>query len=217
MPAARAMNSWLLFKESIDQGLIIGLGGGSLARYLLHHFSECRLKAVEYRASVVRIARSHFGLPLEPRLKVIVDDGAHFVRNHVHTHSGQYSLILVDAFDVDGLANSVASIGFFDACKTLLSTDGMLLINLWATEKTVSGACVQWLQAAFKDKLLVLPVRNRGNMIVLAFNSGTPRYTMKNLKQKAAELESRYQLEFPLFLKDIAKHNSYTIHAVITQ
>ena len=46
----RAMTSWLLFKPTLDsEALIIGLGGGSLAKHLLHHFPECRLKAVEYR------------------------------------------------------------------------------------------------------------------------------------------------------------------------
>jgi spermidine synthase len=72
----RAMTSWLLFKPTLDDdALIVGLGGGSLTRHLLQNFPECRLKAVEYRKSVVKIARSYFGLPLDSRLKIIVDDG----------------------------------------------------------------------------------------------------------------------------------------------
>jgi spermidine synthase len=197
--------------------MIIGLGGGSLARYLLYHFPTCKLKAVEYRASVVKIARSHFGLPLDSRLKVIVDDGGSYVHQQAQTHAEAYSLIMVDAFDVDGLANSIASIGFFDACKTLLKPDGMLLVNLWETEQTISGNCLTWLQKAFNDKILVLPVRNRGNLIVLAFNEATPCYRMEDLKQRAIELENRYYIEYPEFLKDIKKNNSYTIHAVIKQ
>jgi spermidine synthase len=217
LPYARAMNSWLLFKDQIDNALIIGLGGGSLARFLLHHFPESRVRAVEYRASVVKVARSHFGLPMDSRLKVIVGDGAEYVRHHVHNNPGGYSLIMVDAFDVDGLANSVASIAFFDDCKSLLSPDGILAINLWATEKAVTGDCINWLQTAFNDRLLQLPVRHRGNLVVLAFNQSAPRYAMKELTQKARELEQQYQLEFPVFLKDFARHNSYTIHAVVTQ
>ncbi len=217
LPYAQAMTSWQLFKDNVDEAMIIGLGGGSLARYLLHHFPMCKLKAVEYRASVVKIARSHFGLPLDSRLKVIVDDGGSYVRQHVQTHAEAYSLIMVDAFDVDGLANSIASISFFDACKTLLKPDGILMVNLWETEATISGNCLIWLQKAFKDKMLVLPVRNRGNMVVLAFNHATPYYNMQNLKQRAIELENRYHIDYPEFLKDIKKNNSYTIHAVIKQ
>jgi Spermine/spermidine synthase. len=111
--------------------LIIGLGGGSLTKHLLHHFPDCRLKVVEYRESVVKIARSHFGLPLDPRLKVIIDDGAKYVRQRTESQSEQYSLMFVDAFDHEGMAPSISNHAFFDACKMLLKKDGMLVINLW--------------------------------------------------------------------------------------
>lgn len=215
LPYTRAMTSWLLFKETVDDALIVGLGGGSLARHLLYHFPECRLRAVECRASVVKIARSHFGLPLDSRLKVIVDDGGSYVRQHAQTGAEQYSLILVDAFDFEGMAQSIASVAFFDACKTLLKPDGLLVINLWGTETKVFGSCLHWLEQAFNEKLLILPVRNRGNMIAVAFNQGIPRFDMKALKVRAIELERQYQIEFPKFLKDFNKHNSYSIQAVI--
>lgn len=215
LPYTRAMTSWLLFKETVDGALIIGLGGGSLARHLLYHFPECRLRAVEYRASVVKIARSHFGLPLDSRLKVIVDDGGSYVRQHTQTCADQYGLILVDAFDFEGLAQSIATIAFFDGCKILLKPDGILVINLWATETNLCGSCLHWLQQVFNDKVLMLPVRNRGNMIAVAFNEGIPQYDMKVLKARAIELEQQYQIEFPKFLKDFNKHNSYSIQAVI--
>ena len=216
LPYARAMTSWLLFKESVDDALIIGLGGGSLARHM-YYFPECRLRAVEYRASVVKIARSHFGLPLDSRLKVIVDDAGSYVPQHAQTCSEQYGLILIDAFDVEGMAESIASIAFFDACKTLLKQDGILVINLWATETVVFDSCLSWLQQVFSEKVLMLPVRNRGNMVAVAFNQGIPRFDMKALKVRAIELEQQYQIEFPKFLKDLHKHNAYSINAVITK
>ena len=217
LPYTRAMTSWLLFKETVDDVLIIGLGGGSLARHLLYHFPECRLRAVEYRASVVKIARSHFGLPLDSRLKVVVDDGGRYVWQQAQTSAEQFSLILVDAFDVEGLAQSIASIAFFDACKMLLKQDGILVINLWATESVVLDSCLTWLQQVFNDKVLLLPVRNRGNMIGVAFNQGISRYAMKDLKSRAIELEQQYQIEFPKFLKDFNKYNTHSIHTVITK
>lgn len=215
LPYTRAMTSWLLFKETVDDALIIGLGGGSLARHLLYHFPECRLRAIEYRASVVKIARSHFGLPLDSRLKVIVGDGGSYVQQHAQTCSGQYGLILVDAFDVEGMSQSIASIAFFDACKILLKQDGILAINLWGTETNLCGSCLQWLEQIFNGKVLILPVRNRGNMIAVAFNQDILRYETKNLKARAIELEQQYQIEFPKFLKDFNKHNPYSIHSVI--
>jgi Spermidine synthase len=117
----RAMTSWMLFKPTLDdEALIIGLGGGSLTKHLLHHFPDCHLKAVEYRASVVKIARSHFGLPLDPRLKVIIDDGAKYVRQRTESQAEHYSLMFIDAFDHEGMASSICNHAFFDACKDLL-------------------------------------------------------------------------------------------------
>ncbi|HSN24433.1 MAG TPA: spermine synthase, partial [Methylomicrobium sp.] len=131
----RAMNSWRMFKDEPEQVLLLGLGGGSLARHLLYHFPDCRLVAVEYRKDVVRIARSHFGLPLDRRLKVIIGDGGLYVRSRLETLRGYFSLLFVDIFDHDGMSPSLSNIAFFDACRALLNDDGMLIVNLWGTDK----------------------------------------------------------------------------------
>jgi spermidine synthase len=210
----RAMASWLLFKPTLDdEALIIGLGGGSLTRHLLHHFPECRLRAVEYRESVVKIARSHFGLPLDPRLKVIIDDGAQYVRLRTESQSEQYSLMFIDAFDHEGMASSICNHAFFDACKALLKKDGMLVINLWGgINKPLFRQVALWLGRTFDWRILFLPVKGRGNIIGLAFNEDAPLHSMKDLRTRAIILEQQYQIEFISYLKDIAKHNSSVIH-----
>ncbi|MCF7964158.1 MAG: spermine synthase [Methylobacter tundripaludum] len=210
----RCMTSWMLFKPTLDdEALIIGLGGGSLTKYLLHHFPECRLRAVEYRASVVKIARSHFGLPLDPRLKVIIDDGAKYVRQRTDSQSGQYSLMFVDAFDHEGMAPSISNHAFFDACKMLLKTDGMLVINLWGGLKNpLFQQAALWLGQTFDWRILFLPVKDRGNIIGLAFNEGAPLYSLKDLRTRAIILEQLYQIEFVSYLRDIIKHNSSVIN-----
>jgi spermidine synthase len=213
----RAMTSWLLFLSSLDEASLIGLGGGSLAKHLLQHFPDCRLKAVEYRQSVVKIARSHFGLPLDPRLKIIIDDGGKFVSHRKETYRDKYSLLLVDAFDHDGMAESINNEAFFDACKAMLKKDGILVVNLWGgTNNPVFQRVAAWLGRVFNWKTLFLPVRNRGNIIALAFNDGAPVYSLKDLKTKAEILEQQFQIEFPVFLKDICKHNASTLNQVIT-
>lgn len=214
----RAMTSWLLFKESLnDEALLIGLGGGSLPKYLLHHFPDCRLKVIEYRKSVVKIARSHFGLPRDPRLKIVIDDGARYLCRRVESCRNLYSLLFVDAFDHDGMAQSIGNQAFFDACKAVLKQDGIMVINLWGgTGNPVFQQAALWLGRAFNWKILFLPVQGRGNIIGLAFNEGLAPYSLKTLRAKALELEQRYQIDFPLFLKDLRKHNSSTINQLIT-
>ena len=210
----RAMSSWMLFKPTFDdEALIIGLGGGSLTKHLLRHFPECRLKIVEYRESVVKIARSHFGLPLDSRLKIIVDEGARYVCQRTESQAEQYSLMFIDAFDHEGMASSISNHAFFDACKALLKKDGMLIINLWGgIDKPLFRQVAEWLGQTFNWRILFLPVKDRGNIIGLAFNEEVPLHSMKDLKTRAIILEQLYQIEFVAYLKEITKHNSRVIH-----
>ncbi|WP_374087283.1 spermine synthase [Methylomicrobium lacus] len=213
----RAMNSWMLFKDAPEQGLLLGLGGGSLARHLLYHYPDCRLVAVEYRKDVVRVARSHFGLPLDKRLKVILDDGGEYVRRRVETLAGYFSLLFVDIFDHDGMSPSLSNIAFFDACRALLKDDGMLVVNLWSTDKELFATYRDWLNEAFQDRVLFLPVKTYDNVIGLAFNKGAPLYSLKDLRSRAEALESVYRIEFSSFLKTLTKTNSSVINRVITK
>ncbi len=212
----RAMTSWLLFKDSPDEALLVGLGGGSLTKHLLLHFAECRLKVLEYRKGVVKLARSYFDLPLDPRLKIIVDDGGEYIKQRYEDYRERYDLVIVDAFDHVGVANSVRSEAFFDACKTLLKKDGILVMNLWGgTSNPEFQQISLWLGNVFNWQTLFLPVTDRSNIIAFAFNDYTPTTNLKNLRLKASALEEKYQIEFPTFLRDLKKHNTSTFNQVI--
>jgi spermidine synthase len=213
----RAMTSWLLFKPTFEgDALIVGLGGGSLTKHLLQHFPASRLKAVEFRKSVVKIARSHFGLPLDPRLKIIVDDGGSYICQRAEAYRDYYSLLFIDAFDHEGMASSICNEAFFDACRVILKKDGILVINLWGGPNNPEYHQVsQWLARVFNWQTLFLPVRDRGNIIAFAFNDYSPMFSLKELREIAINLEKKYQIEFPTFLKDLKKHNASTFSQVI--
>ena len=165
---------------------------------------------------MVKIARSHFGLPLDPRLKVIIDDGAKYVRQRTESQSEQYSLMFIDAFDHEGMAPSICNHAFFDACKALLKKDGMLVINLWGgVDNSLFKMVALWLGRTFDWRILFLPVQGRGNIIGLAFNEEAPLHSMKDLRTRAIILEQLYQIEFISYLRDIAKHNSSIINNTI--
>ncbi len=214
---ARTMAIWMLFKETLnDDALLIGLGGGSIAKHLLHQFPDCQVKVVEYRKSVVKIARSHFGLPLDSRLKVVVDDGAEYVRKRLDSERELYSLIMVDAFDHVGMADAVCNLEFFERCQQLLKKDGLLIINCWGgVRRPQFQQIALWLGKLFNWKLLFVPVQGRGNIIGLAFNSATPVYALKDLRTRAIVLEQLHQIEFTRFLKDLVKHNASVLKNII--
>jgi spermidine synthase len=212
----KAMTSWLLFvPELADDALLVGLGGGSLAKHLLYHFPRCRLQVVEYRKSVVKIARSYFALPLDPRLKIIVGEGSHTVRQRAEANPESYQLLFIDAFDHEGMAQPLRNQAFFDACNTLLKPGGMMVINLWGgMHEPTFIDCANWLGKAFDWRVLYLPVKDRSNIIGLAFNEQVPLFDFKTLKQRSELLEHRYQIEYPVFLQALKRHNASTFNNI---
>lgn len=212
---ARAMMAGLLFHDKPKDVLMIGLGGGTIAKFLLHQFDDCRIKVVEFRSSVLKVARSHFGLPFDPRLKIKIGCGAQHVYQASREHSDCYDLIMIDAYDSDGMAPEVSSATFFDNCRTLLKKDGLMVINLWGTDKNMFRE-VNWnLGLMFEQRMLFLPVRGRGNIIGFAFGERMPKPGMKDLIEKAKLLEQRYQLEFPTFIQDFKRNNASVINRII--
>jgi spermidine synthase len=204
---ARAMMGLLLFHENPQEVLMIGLGGGTIAKFMLHQFSDCHLKIVEFRSSVLKVARSHFGLPFDPRMKIKIGCGAQHVLQQSRTHDALYDLIMIDAYDHAGMATEVSSELFFDNCRTLLTRNGLLVINLWGTDKDLFKQ-VSWnMGRVFDWRILFLPVRTRGNIIGFVFGEDFPKPSMKALMEKAKLLESQYQLEFSVFLQDFKRNN----------
>lgn len=212
---ARAMMAGLLFHDHPREVLMIGLGGGTIAKFLLHQFADCRLKVVEFRGSVLKVARSHFGLPFDPRLKIKIGCGAQHVRQHSRENSDLHDLIMIDAYDHAGMAPEVSSETFFDNCRTLLTRDGLLVINLWGTDKDLFQQVAWNMGRVFGWRILFLPVRRRGNIIGFAFGEAMEKPSMKQLIDKAKLLEQRYQLEFPTFVQDFKRNNASVLNRVI--
>ena len=75
----REMMAGLLLREQPWQkeALLIGLGAGSLAKFIYHKLPDTKITVVEIDPQVEIIARLHFKLPDDPlRLSVLIGDGA---------------------------------------------------------------------------------------------------------------------------------------------
>jgi len=205
----RAMAAALLFQLKPQRALVVGLGGGSLVRYLLRYFPDCRIDAVELRPQVEAIARSHFQLPESPRLGIHIDDAGHFLRNADTTRFGDYDLLLVDAYDHAGISGSVCGLSFLEACRTRLSDEGVLSINLWADDHVSVEEILEDLRATFAGQVLRLPVEQRANIIALATQSPAPRRRLRRLSEAARRLEAHTGTEFPRILKQLRRYNRW--------
>ena len=208
LPYVRAMLSALLFIGDPGKVLLIGLGGGSLARFLLEQFPGSRVDAIERRSSVVKVAHDYFGLPHDARLVVHIGEANQLVETLGMHSGGEYDLILIDAFDHLGMDPSINALDFMLACAALLHPMGVLDINLWGSHPVSLKQSIALLKTCFPGKSLRLAVPNRGNVIGFGLGLESPNVKLKQLEPRARELEFRTGLEMPYFLRNLRGINS---------
>jgi spermidine synthase len=202
----RCMMSFLLFHPQPERVLMIGLGGGSLAKFIYHYLPQVHATAVEINPRVAAIASSHFFLPPEvERFHLVLGDGAEYVA----ACSDAPDVIMVDGFDSNCQVEELATQSFYDNCRALLADHGVLVVNLWGSDRSFD-VYLQRIETAFDGLILCLHAERRGNIIVLGFKKspGSPRWS--DLKERAKELEERYGLEFLRFLDGFKEMNLHT-------
>ncbi len=201
----RSMLAALLFRPEPRRVLMIGLGGGSLARFLLHHYPVLEIDCVESRTSVVELARRYFGLPQDARMTIHIGDGTQYVKN---CRDRSYDLILIDAFDSSGVHPSVCEKEFHAACHRILGSGGVLSMNLWATPNASLKTVLGNLERGFAGQVLRLPVEQRANLIALGLEQSYTRHELKALREPARKLEQRLALNLPKQLRSLIHYNS---------
>jgi spermidine synthase len=200
LPYTRYMLSALLFGPEPARVLALGMGGGVLPRFLTRAFPGCQVDIVERRAKVVEVARDYFQLAPSPVLRAHVMDARQFLQ----TWRGRpFDLILVDLHDRDGTAPVVHELGFFPACARLLGRRGVLSTNIWSGDAAASTGLLAAHRATFGDGHAMLPVRDRGNVILLGLPFPASSYAPAALETRARELEPRLAIALPEILSDL--------------
>ena len=111
------MMAFLLFQPLPRDVLMIGLGGGSMARYIHQRMPGTRTTVVEINAKVLAAARSMFHFPADDaRLKVEIADGADYVLDNAESAD----VLLVDGFDDGKQPTVLCAQAFYDAACAAL-------------------------------------------------------------------------------------------------
>ena len=196
----RKMMTFLLFNGAPERILLLGLGGGSLAKFCYRRLPGTLLTAVEMNPDVIAL-REEFRIPRDdPRFRVICADGVSYV---AHLNRSK-DVILADACDRAGVAPQFNTIEFYQDARRCLSPRGLLVINM-CSEIDVCIAHLAKIRAVFGGEFMTLQVRPRGNLIVLAFKEPPrPEIDWEQLKVTAVDLKRRFGLDFPQYLQRIA-------------
>lgn len=167
--------------------LMIGLGAGSMIKFLYRHCPLAHLTVVEIDARLVDVAREHFGLPDDPlRLNVVVGDGV----NYMMTSDQTFDLILVDGFDKHADPGDLNKLPFYQACRSRLSDEGLLVTNIVGLSYGVKGGFTH-IESAFEDRALMFPKCKSGNTITFASAAGVINSSLDELKERAVMFEQK--------------------------
>jgi spermidine synthase len=201
----RSMMGFLLFHEKPRTVLMIGLGGGSVAKFIYHRMPWTTIRAVELRERVLTVARRYFDVPQnDERFEVIVGDGVEFVgRPQVCA-----DLVVVDGYDGESHVQALATVAFYRDCHERLNVGGMLVVNLWGGDREFHDT-LKRIETAFPAGTLCLPAEKPGNIIVFGFRSPPGKVEWTALAARAAALEQRYELDFPRFVEGLRRMNQH--------
>lgn len=193
----RAMMACLLFNDAPGHVLMVGLGGGSLAKFIRKHLPETEITAVEIDPRIIAVARSQFELPPDDEtLHVVEGDGALFVRQQ----AGAYDAILLDGYDAGNQVEALATESFYAACRRALKPGGVLVVNLWGRDPTFAEYFGR-VTEVFDDQVGWLSVSQKTNIVVFAFDAADAPEKLAAAKAGAAESAKR----FGVFLQDYAR------------
>jgi spermidine synthase len=200
----RGMMCFLLFHANLKNVLAIGLGGGSLAKYIHAYCPEILSTVVEINPKIIQVARSQFYVPdNDARLNVMEGDGLKYLANHQEVAD----VLLIDAFDSNGIPPDFCSQDFFDQCANALKNDGILAINLWGSDKNFD-VYLQRIEQSFNGMALILPTGKPGNIAVFGFKREPADLRLASLRERAKKLEQTHKIEFLQFVEKLAEHNA---------
>ncbi len=199
----RSMMACLLFQGDPRNVLMIGLGGGSVAKYVYHQLPEAKLRVLELDPQVVAIARQCFLVPPDDaRFQVIVGDGAEYMARR----DTRADLIMVDGYDAESHVEELATREFYGHCRARLTAGGMLVVNLWGGDRQFNEV-LKRIEEAFPAGTLCLPARKPGNVIAFGFRDPPGPLAWADLERRAVALEQRHGMEFPLFVAGLGTMN----------
>lgn len=193
----RKMMAFLLFRPDPDHVLMVGLGGGSLAKFCHRHLPRARLTVVEVNPDVIAL-REEFGVPADPRLAIVQADAA----DYLTAAEGDTDVLLLDGFDAKGIAPTFLNRGFYRAARCRLRPGGLLVTNFAGPRKDWSRH-LTLLNEAFGGNVHVGTVPGGDNHIAFAFAEADGPLDWEQLEERAGVLAEQFPLDFSAILDSL--------------
>jgi spermidine synthase len=200
----RCMMAFLLFHPEPREVLMIGLGGGSLAKFFFKHLKKTSLRVVELDERIVHAARTQFSLPADnARLRVEVGDGVAALSPEC------CDVLVIDAFQDELHVPELASAEFYDGAFLGLREPGALVVNFMNDDPKFDQT-VQKLERAFGGAVVLMPALYDPNILGFALRGAPRAVAWSVLRERAQQLEKRLDLPFTRYVSRLRAMNRCT-------
>ena len=162
----RLMMGFLLFVPDPLRITMVGLGGGSLAKFCWRHLPRARIDVVEINRHVIAL-RDAFHVPRDDhRFRVIAGDAA----CHVRGRRDECDVLIVDGFDEGGQPSRLCSSRFYDDARAMLAPGGVMVVNLHTGHRR-HDVHVSRIRRSFGQAVLGVDDPDGSNQIVFALKA----------------------------------------------
>ncbi len=192
------------FRPDLTRTLIIGGAGYSFPKEYLRTYPNATIDVVEIDPGMTQIARDHFRLIGDQRMRILHEDGRMFINR---ADERQYDAILMDAFgSLFTVPTHLTTIEAVRHFSRILKDDGIILFNLGGA---IAGEGDRFLNAELATYRAVFPTvllfkvnaeypdEKLQNLIIVASKSAAPTQTSPSSDQIADLLSHRYIREPP--------------------
>ncbi len=185
-PCAKTSMIGLALFESpeieIKNILVIGLGGGSMSRFLMKCLPKTKIDSVDIDSAVVEVAKHYLFADENKYHKIFTQDGREFVEQS----KKKYDIIFLDAFNAeDSIPHQLTSIGFLKASKNCLSKNGIMITNFINYNQKIYESIFKTYKTSFKHVIRFNLIKfNRGNVILMAFDDDAKNLSSQEIKKK---------------------------------
>ena len=194
----------LLLRPEAQRFLLIGLGAGSIAKFIYHHIPASDLTVVEINPKVLHVAREFFLLPQDDkRLHNVIDDGALYIQKTL----AQFDIIFVDGFDRHARVGALDTLAFYQACRERLTENGLIAVNLFGRTRRFD-ASINRIAQAFDDRIVVLPPSEGGNVIAFGVLGDAIELRGAELKAQVRNLRERAGLNLSHVVRGLEETDS---------
>ena len=161
----RLMMGVLLFQPQPTSILMIGLGGGSLAKFCYKHLHNAQITVVEINPHVIGLRQSFCIPDDDARFQVVQMDAANFIAQTTQT----FDVVLVDGFDQNGMPDQLCSLQFYSNCRRVLNKGGVAVANIHRFS-AYRDVYVDRMETAFDGALWVVNAPGSTNCVAFAIH-----------------------------------------------